>query len=301
MLAAEGTEMEYDDIWCRKNVLDFVERVEMTHNNVVVSLSLDGAQLYQNKQSNCWISIWIPQDYSSNCCFKKKNILLNVTIPGPNKPKHTDSFLFPGLHHLTLLFRKRMTARGRHKPNSGHYYSAHAHPYNVSVLDNNHDDVDIETLEFQTLDEYKGNLTTLQSSADSMEYKCNHKDTGLSKSSILSGLNSHLSLPIPACFGLNLMHLLCLNIEDLFLCLWCGTLKCKPMDNKMTWAWVKLVGQTWEEHGEIVANATQYFLSSFQCPPHNPAKKLSSGYKATEYKAFILCGKTCGLVNRSLE
>ncbi|KAJ3779580.1 hypothetical protein GGU10DRAFT_255649, partial [Lentinula aff. detonsa] len=83
------------------------------------------------------------------------------------------------------------------------------------------------------------------------------------------------------------MHLLCLNLEDLLLCLWRGTLKCEPTDDKATWEWVKLVGKTWEEHGEDVANATQYFPSSFHRPPRNPAKKLSSGYKATEYYLYV--------------
>ncbi|KAJ3792016.1 hypothetical protein GGU11DRAFT_866628 [Lentinula aff. detonsa] len=83
------------------------------------------------------------------------------------------------------------------------------------------------------------------------------------------------------------MHLLCLNLEDLLLCLWRGTLKCEPTDDAKTWDWVKLVGITWEEHGQLVEDATQYFPSSFQHPPRNPAKKLSSGYKATEYYLYV--------------
>ncbi|KAJ4495237.1 hypothetical protein C8R41DRAFT_895335 [Lentinula lateritia] len=82
------------------------------------------------------------------------------------------------------------------------------------------------------------------------------------------------------------MHLLLLNLEDLLLCLWCGTLK-REVSNTDAWEWVKLVGSTWEDHGKTVANTTQYFPSSFQRPPRNPAEKLSSGYKATEYYLYV--------------
>ncbi|KIK55416.1 hypothetical protein GYMLUDRAFT_62545 [Collybiopsis luxurians FD-317 M1] len=75
----------------------------MTEDDVAVSMSLDSVQLYQNKKSDCWIGIWINQDYAPSSHFKKKQLLPSVTIPGPNKLKHTDSFLFPGLYHLSAL------------------------------------------------------------------------------------------------------------------------------------------------------------------------------------------------------
>ncbi|KIK54913.1 hypothetical protein GYMLUDRAFT_176451, partial [Collybiopsis luxurians FD-317 M1] len=96
-------DMVYDDIWCGQDSWDLADRVGMTEDNGAVSMSLDGVQLYQNKKLDCWIGIWINQDYAPSHYFKKKQILLNVTIPGPNKPKHTNSFLFPGLYHLSTL------------------------------------------------------------------------------------------------------------------------------------------------------------------------------------------------------
>jgi hypothetical protein len=60
--------------------------------------------------------------------------------------------------------------------------------------------------------------------------------------------------------------------------LWRGTLRCDPTDDKET----KLIGRTWTNHGKLVADATQYIPSSFH-RPRNPAEKISSGYKATEY------------------
>jgi hypothetical protein len=94
-------------------------------------------------------------------------------------------------------------------------------------------------------------------------------------------------IPIPLCFSVDLMHLICINTGELIIPLWCGQLKCDPNDNKETWDWVKLIGETWVEHRKLVTNATQYFPSSFHHPPQNPVEKILSGYKATEYYLYI--------------
>ena len=58
-------------------------------------------------------------------------------------------------------------------------------------------------------------------------------------------------------------------------------------DSKLTWDWATLTGDTWIQHGKLVAAATQYFPPSFHRPPRNPAEKISSGYKATEWYLYI--------------
>ena len=40
--------------------------------------------------------------------YKKCYVLPGGFIPGPNKPKNIDSFLFPGLHHLAALQNERL-------------------------------------------------------------------------------------------------------------------------------------------------------------------------------------------------
>ena len=35
--------------------------------------------------------------------YKKVAVLFGGVIPGPNKPKVLESFLFPGLHHLSAI------------------------------------------------------------------------------------------------------------------------------------------------------------------------------------------------------
>ena len=83
------------------------------------------------------------------------------------------------------------------------------------------------------------------------------------------------------------MHLASLNIPDLLINLWRGKMDCDTNDNKATWDWATLQGDTWLKHGERVANATPYLPGSFDRPPRNPADKISSGYKAWEFLMYI--------------
>ncbi|KAI0085580.1 hypothetical protein BDY19DRAFT_896321 [Irpex rosettiformis] len=86
------------------------------------------------------------------------------------------------------------------------------------------------------------------------------------------------------------MHLAALNIPDLLLALWRGTIACDHHlgDDKSNWDWAVLRNDTvWKRHGEQVAAATPYLLGSFDRPPRNPAEKLTSGYKAMEFLNYI--------------
>ena len=101
--AEGGADMVYDDIFSGSELQNLVECLEITGDNTIVSLSLDGAQLYQNKKSDTWISIWIINNFASNQHYQKKRILPDTIIPRPNKPKITDSYLYRGIHHLSSL------------------------------------------------------------------------------------------------------------------------------------------------------------------------------------------------------
>ncbi|KAF8982832.1 hypothetical protein BDQ17DRAFT_1261886 [Cyathus striatus] len=83
------------------------------------------------------------------------------------------------------------------------------------------------------------------------------------------------------------MHLLKLNIPELLLSLWHGTISCEWTDSKLDWPWMKLTGDTWTEHGKAIADCTQNFPTLFNQPPCKPAEKLNSGYKATELYWYI--------------
>ena len=78
-------------------------------HDTVLMFSADGAQLYRNKKSDCWIYIWVIYDLAPGDRYKKRYILPGGFVPGPNPPKNFDSFFFPGIYHLSALQREGLT------------------------------------------------------------------------------------------------------------------------------------------------------------------------------------------------
>lgn len=96
-----GLPMEaYDDVFHGAGLLDAWSDNLMGDHDVCLLFSIDGAQLYEMKASDCWIYIWIVLDLPPELRYKKTHVLPGGFIPGPHKPKNLDSFLFPGFHHL---------------------------------------------------------------------------------------------------------------------------------------------------------------------------------------------------------
>lgn len=328
-----GLPLAYDDVYHGQEYLEAVLRGDISTDDMVLLFSIDGAQLYAKKLSDCWIYIWVIFDYSPDLCYKKKMVLPGSIIPGPNKPKHPNSFLFPGLHHLAALQKEGLViwdayedrvfrsypylmlatadgpgmtylnglvghqgayacrlycpVKGRHKPNAPHYYPALLLPDNYTVEDCNHADINIRQISAGSTAEYAINLRHVLESKNETEYKRRRKETGISKPSLFSGLPANRMLGIPGCFPADLMHLVSLNLTDLFLSLWRGTLDCDPSDSIATWDWAVLQGDVWKNHGKNVADATPYLPGSFDRPPRNPAEKISSGYKAREFLTYV--------------
>ncbi|GJE92947.1 hypothetical protein PsYK624_091060 [Phanerochaete sordida] len=83
--------------------MDAVLSGNLGPNDICVMFSIDGAQLYEHKQSDCWLNIWVILNLSPDARYKKKHILVGGIFPGPNKPKNIDSFICPGLHHVSAL------------------------------------------------------------------------------------------------------------------------------------------------------------------------------------------------------
>ena len=96
----------YDDILSGEAYLDAASETPINEYDTVLMLSIDGAQLCEHKQSHCWIYIWIILDLGPDERYKIWNILPGGVIPGPEEPKNIDSFLFPGLAHVSALQRK---------------------------------------------------------------------------------------------------------------------------------------------------------------------------------------------------
>ena len=323
----------YDDIYHGSEYLAAVGRGDIAQDDMILILSIDGAQLYQMKASDCWISIWIIGDYSPDLRYKKKIVLPSTFMPGPNKPKHPDSFMFPALYHLSALQKEGLMiwdaaqdrifksypylllatadgpgmtylnglvghtgaygcrlycpTKGRYKPNTPIYYPAMSLPRNYTVAECNHGDIDIRNIAPTSTGEYLENLTYVMQSPNDTQYKTRRKQTGISKPSLFSGLPVNRHLPIPGCFPADLMHLISLNLTDLLISLWRGTIDCDPRDNRDTWDWAVLKGETWKVHGKRVADTKPYLPGSFDRPPRNPAEKISSGYKAWEFLIYV--------------
>jgi hypothetical protein len=79
-------------------------------------------------------------------------------------------------------------------------------------------------------------------SSNVTQYKKQCLETGIAKLSIFMCLQSDSILDIPGCFGSDIMHLVVLNLPDLLLSLWRGTIDCEPTDNQNSWDWVVLKG-----------------------------------------------------------
>lgn len=92
-----------DDIVCGTDVLEAVYNKDIGEHDTVLMFSFDGAQIYQNKASDCWISIWIIVSFSPIFRYKKRYILPGSIMPGPNKIKIVDSFNFVGFHHVAAV------------------------------------------------------------------------------------------------------------------------------------------------------------------------------------------------------
>ena len=97
----------FEDIFSGEAILAAIERGDIvsdeTRNDTLLGLSIDGAQLYRSKKSDCWIWIWVIFDYAPDMRSKKIRVLIGGIIPGPNKPKNADSYLYVSIHHLAAI------------------------------------------------------------------------------------------------------------------------------------------------------------------------------------------------------
>ena len=95
-----------DDVAMGWDYLGAVLDGDIGEHDIVLMISLDGAQLYDSKESDCWMYIWVLLNLAPDKRYHKLNVLPGGFIPGPHKPKNLDSFLFPGLHHIAALQRE---------------------------------------------------------------------------------------------------------------------------------------------------------------------------------------------------
>lgn len=332
----DGFPKNYSDVFDGSQYMAAFDEGLIKEDDIVLMLSIDGAQLFMSKQSDCWICIWVVFDHSPDVRYKKPFVLPAFTIPGPNAPRNMDSFLYRSLHHLSALQKDGLPiwdgskgtnvisrpffalgtadgpglthlnglvghmgkngcrmycgVLGRRKPRDSHYYPALLKPlppYDVGGCNHPDPDFDDPNLFMPSVDKYRAHLQLLVGSRTETNYKAKRLETGIVKPSIFLGLGQNHSFPVPLCFGSDIMHHLSLNLPDLLIPLWRGTFDCSATDRRSSWDWAVLTGETWVEHGQVVAAATPYLPGSFDRPPRNPALKISSGYKAWEFLMYL--------------
>ena len=88
----------FDDYVCGADYLQAVKDHNIQDNDICLMLSVDGAQLYRNKASDCWIAVWVVLELGPDHRFTKRHILPAYFVPGPNKPKNHDSCIHPSTH-----------------------------------------------------------------------------------------------------------------------------------------------------------------------------------------------------------
>ncbi|KAF8546079.1 hypothetical protein OG21DRAFT_1427944, partial [Imleria badia] len=76
---------------------------DISENDIVVMASLNGLQIYEDKDSNCWLYIWVVINLAPNKRYCKTHVLPGGFIPGPKKPKIIESFMVIGIHYLSAL------------------------------------------------------------------------------------------------------------------------------------------------------------------------------------------------------
>ena len=100
---------EWQDIYYGTAYLDAVHAGNIKDNDMVLLMSINGAQLCQSKQSDYCIYIWVILDLAPDLRYKEQHVFSGRFIPGSNKPKNVDSFIFPSLHHVAALMKEGLS------------------------------------------------------------------------------------------------------------------------------------------------------------------------------------------------
>jgi hypothetical protein len=102
----DGQMEYYDDTVCSYDLLQAWASGQFTKDDITLQLSIDGAQLYRDKASDCWMFIWIIHNFRPGLRYTKSFVIPGSFVPGPNKPRDIDSYLFPSLYHVAAIQRE---------------------------------------------------------------------------------------------------------------------------------------------------------------------------------------------------
>src|SRR6201996_7798528 len=180
---------------------------------------------------------------------------------------------------------------GRRRDKDTHYYPVMSRPHDYSVTQCCHADISVHDLALYRKRlpwKYNQNIKHLLESESEKQFRERRLDMGLCKQTLFSGLLV-LVLAVPSIFTMDIMHLSALNDPDLFMKLFTGKLDVYEPDDRDTWDWAIFYkdNRLWNAHGSTVPLSIPFIPSSFGRAPHDPAKKMNSGYKAWEFQQYL--------------
>lgn len=77
----------YNDFYCGSEIIDAVKRGDIGKDDHLLMFSIDGAQLFKGKKSECWIYIWVVLNLGPDLRYKKRYVMPGGFIPGPRGPE----------------------------------------------------------------------------------------------------------------------------------------------------------------------------------------------------------------------
>jgi hypothetical protein len=89
--------------------------------------SMDGAQLYHNKKTNVLIANWVLLNLDLKSCYKKTEAMPAFVVPGPEKVKRPDLFMYPSWREVCILMDHRLKIRNGALPVPNQLQTLHLH------------------------------------------------------------------------------------------------------------------------------------------------------------------------------
>jgi hypothetical protein len=102
---AHGHVSSFKDFTSGSALLERFAKGLISEDDILLLFSADGAQLYRHKDSDTWMATFTILNLPPDMRYKMSRMLPQVFIPGPNKPKQMDSFLFRTFHHVSALMK----------------------------------------------------------------------------------------------------------------------------------------------------------------------------------------------------
>jgi hypothetical protein len=91
------------DVFTGTALLEQYEQGLVQRYDTMLMFSMDGAQVYSNKDSDTLIGTWNFMNYPPDLRYKKKNCAPAFIVPGPQKVRNAETFAYPSLAEVRIL------------------------------------------------------------------------------------------------------------------------------------------------------------------------------------------------------